>query len=538
LACKGILTRSRPWLKRLLPWAGVLALAAALPFLVSVVDARALARTARAAVAAPGPLAAVLGLYSLAFAVRAAVWCRVLPGLGFGQALAALHVSLAGNHVLPLRLGEVLRVTSVVRRTGIGLPAATASTVMLRAADVLALVGLVAFSGSLRLAGGWSALVLVLALAPWLGGALWLRRVQPGARLSPLGVPAAAAVAWILESAVLWQAARWAGFELSVTEAVAVTAVTIAAQTLAIAPGGVGTYEAAATAALVAAGAEPGPALAAALAAHGLKTAYALAGGAVAAFVPRPGLFGRLRLPSRHRSERLPEPPPADAPVVLFFPARDEEATVGRVVARTPARVDGRRVVPLVVDDGSRDGTVEAARAAGALVVEAARHRGLGAAVRCGLREAIELDAAAVAFCDADEEYAPEELERLVAPILAGEADYVVGSRFGGRELRMRPHRRLGNAALTRVLSFVARTPIGDGQSGYRALSAAAAADAEIVHDFNYAQVLTLDLLAKGFRYAEVPISYRFRREGRSFVRLLPYLRHVVPAVHRELNTV
>ena len=54
-----------------------------------------------------------------------------------------------------------------------------------------------------------------------------------------------------------------------------------------------------------------------------------------------------------------------------------------------------------------------------------------------------------------------------------------------------------------------------------------------INHDYNYAQVLTVDLLDKGFRYAEVPISYRFRTEGRSFVRLGPYLRRVVPAVWR-----
>ena len=63
---------------------------------------------------------------------------------------------------------------------------------------------------------------------------------------------------------------------------------------------------------------------------------------------------------------------------------------------------------------------------------------------------------------------------------------------------------------------------ITDGQSGYRALSPAATAAAEVIHDFNYAQVLTLDLLAKGFRYAEVPITYAFREHGRSFVRLGP----------------
>ena len=57
------------------------------------------------------------------------------------------------------------------------------------------------------------------------------------------------------------------------------------------------------------------------------------------------------------------------------------------------------------------------------------------------------------------------------------------------------------------------------------------------MHDYNYAQVLTLDLVRKGFRYAEVPISYSFRQDGKSFVRLVPYLRNVVPAVWRELRS-
>jgi len=84
---------------------------------------------------------------------------------------------------------------------------------------------------------------------------------------------------------------------------------------------------------------------------------------------------------------------------------------------------------------------------------------------------------------------------------------------------------------------FVSRTDVTDGQSGYRALSSDAVRAAEIVHDFNYAQVLTLDLVAKGFRYAEVPIGYRFRTTGKSFVRPVRYLRMVVPAIYKELNT-
>ena len=534
-------------------WTGAALLTVAVAALARTVDADLVLRTARALAADPVGLAAVVGAYALAFMVRAVVWTRVLPRLGLGHALAALHVSLAGNHLLPFRLGEALRVTSVVRRAGIPLAPAAASTAALRGADVLAVLALGAAFGPRVLSsslGAWGWVLLAPAAGLVVGGAWWLRR--EGVTLPGLRVAAGAMAAWVLESAVLWQAARWAGFAITPAEAVLVTAVTIAAQAVALAPGGLGTYEAAATAAFVAVGADAGAALAAAIAAHAVKTGYALATGAVAVAVPAPGLFGRWRLA---RGPARPEPaaatgpavgpvaagpvasgPVAVGPVVLVLPAHDEEQAVGGVVRRVPPAVCGRPVRCLVIDDGSRDATADAAAAAGAQVVSFADNRGLGAAVRHGLAAATAMGAAAVAFCDADGEYAPEELGRLVGPILAGEADYVVGSRFAGEIRRMHPHRRLGNRTLTAVLRFVARRPITDGQSGYRALSAAAAADAEIVHDYNYAQVLTLDLLAKGYRYAEVPIGYAFRRTGRSFVRLSGYLRRVLPAVHAELN--
>jgi glycosyltransferase involved in cell wall biosynthesis len=242
-----------------------------------------------------------------------------------------------------------------------------------------------------------------------------------------------------------------------------------------------------------------------------------------------------LRLPAPPDSP-TPGPAAGPGPVVLFLPAHDEEATIAAVVERVPELVLGRRVECLVVDDGSSDRTAELATRAGAAVLGTGANRGLGAAVRHGLAAAVRRGAAAVAFCDADGEYDPRELDRLVAPILEGRTDYVVGSRFAGEIRRMLPHRRVGNRLLTRLLGWVARAPIGDGQSGYRALSWAAAADAEVVHDYNYAQVLTLDLLAKGYRYLEVPIGYSFRSAGRSFVRPASYLRQVLPAVWRELN--
>jgi glycosyltransferase involved in cell wall biosynthesis len=222
---------------------------------------------------------------------------------------------------------------------------------------------------------------------------------------------------------------------------------------------------------------------------------------------------------------------------VLVLPARNEAPRLAAVLARVPVEMAGRPVVTIVVDDGSIDATTDVALAGGAKVVAHEQNRGLGAAVRTGLRAALTLGPAAVAFCDADGEYAPEELHCLVAPILAGEADYVVGSRFRGDIRRMLPHRRFGNRVLTVTLAWIARRPITDGQSGYRALSAWATGAAEIVHDYNYSQVLTVDLLAKGARYTEVPITYAFRESGRSFVRLGQYLRRVVPAVYRQLNS-
>ena len=513
--------------------------------IATTVDADALARAARTVRGEPLRVLAAVGAFGLAFVLRAVAWRRVLPGLSFGHALGGIHLALGGNHLLPLRMGEPMRVVSVVRRAGVSLDAATASTVALRSADLLAVVGLVLAAGPAALAdltgwGGWLVLAAVAAasLAAW----LWLRRLS--ARHDDVNMPGLvafglSATAWLAEAVLVWQAAHWAGLQISFVQALGVTAVSVAAQIAAVAPGGFGTYEAAAVGAYVALGHDAGDALVAALAAHALKTAYSLAAGAVAVFAPSPSLAGRLRL---HRPPALPAAHgPAigsESPIVLFMPAHNEEESVGTCVQRTPASVMGHPVQVLVVDDGSTDATAERARAAGAEVISLPENRGLGAAVRVGLAAATERGAAAVAFCDADGEYPPEELEALVAPVLAGAADYVAGSRFLGRIDHMRPHRRLGNMILTRALSIVARHRITDGQTGYRAFSPRAAADAEIIHDYNYAQVLTLDLLAKGYRYAEVPISYRFRTTGRSFVKLGRYLRNVVPAVYRELNPV
>jgi uncharacterized membrane protein YbhN (UPF0104 family) len=529
------------WPRGLRTGIGLTVFGVAVVYLTQVVSGAALADAASAVAADPAGLMAALTCYAAAFALRAAVWTHVLPGLRGGHAWAALHVSLLGNHVLPLRLGEVLRVTSVTRRTGHEAAPVVASTVLLRAADLLAVLvlALAAAPGLvLSLTGAWIWPIGVLLVAVAAAGFAWLRRTQAVGSAGPalLALPVAAA-AWALESAVVFQIADAAGVPLTPYEAVAVTAVTIAAQTVAISPGGIGSYEAAATAALTALGTPAGPAFAVALLTHAVKTAYSLVTGAIALCVPAPPYFGRLRLPRALPSRPAAPPVEADAPVVVFIPAFNEEESVGQVVTRLPRTVHDREVITIVVNDGSTDATAGRAAQAGARVVDQPRNLGLGAAVRRGLAEATALHPAAVVYLDADGEYFPEDIQTVVDPVLHGTADYVVGSRFTGDIQRMLPHRRFGNLVLTRWMRWITRRrDLTDGQSGYRAFAPGAAATAEIIHDYNYAQVLTLDLLAKGYRYQEVPIGYTFRQTGTSFIKLGRYLRKVVPAVHRELN--
>jgi glycosyltransferase involved in cell wall biosynthesis len=223
--------------------------------------------------------------------------------------------------------------------------------------------------------------------------------------------------------------------------------------------------------------------------------------------------------------------------LAVVIPARNEEATVGELLDRIAGvRVPGWELHPIVVDDGSTDRTAEIAQRFGAVVVCHHGNKGLGAAVRTGLRAAVEAGAGAVAYLDADLEYFPEDIPALVEPILAGRADYVLGSRFMCGVRGMRLHRRMGNHAFTALLMLLTRRRLSDGQTGMRAFSCKAAERAEIIHDYNYAQVLTLDLLRKGFRLEEVPIRYRVREHGFSFVNWR-YPAKVLPAIWRELRS-
>lgn len=314
VAEKGVLLR-RMCLVRATIWAaGVATVVVGGVLVARYVDREALQAAWVEMRADPLGLGGAMVAYVAAFVVRGVIWRRVVPGLSLGHAVSAIHVTLLGNHLLPLRLGEPLRAASVAARAGVPIGSAIASTVTMRAADILgvAVLGLILGPGILvSLLGPWGLGIMTAgALVAGIAWIWWLRRRYGGheglgsIRMPGGAVAVGALAAWVLESVLMWQSARWVGWPISPAAAIVATAITVGAQIAALAPAGFGTFEAAGTASLVAVGMPAGRALAVTLTVHAVTTVYSLVAGAVALVLPPPAmrpslLFRALQAPAR-----------------------------------------------------------------------------------------------------------------------------------------------------------------------------------------------------------------------------------------------
>jgi glycosyltransferase involved in cell wall biosynthesis len=224
--------------------------------------------------------------------------------------------------------------------------------------------------------------------------------------------------------------------------------------------------------------------------------------------------------------------------VVVFIPAWNEAEAIGELLHRVGlVQMQGVQFQSVVIDDGSTDQTAEIAQRNGAHVVTHGHNRGLGAAVRTGLQTAYELGADCAVMIDADLEYPPEAIPQLIAPILRSEQDYMLASRFRGKMRGMLLHRFCGNLFFTLVQMLIVRRWISDGQTGMRGFSRWAMSNSRIIHDYNYAQVLTIHLCRRGCRMGEIGIDYQVRTTGQSFIRFIPYVTNVFKGIWRELRT-
>jgi glycosyltransferase involved in cell wall biosynthesis len=152
--------------------------------------------------------------------------------------------------------------------------------------------------------------------------------------------------------------------------------------------------------------------------------------------------------------------------VLVVIPAFNESATIAKVVSEVFA--SGFSCV--VVDDGSDDSTAHIARHAGAVVLSLPFNAGVGGALRCGFRYAVENQYEAVIQCDADGQHHSHHFQDLVSCVNATDADFVLGSRFRSQENKLDPHivRRFAMWWLARVASRATGRKITDSTSGFR----------------------------------------------------------------------
>jgi glycosyltransferase involved in cell wall biosynthesis len=208
--------------------------------------------------------------------------------------------------------------------------------------------------------------------------------------------------------------------------------------------------------------------------------------------------------------------------ILIIIPAYNEEERIGKVVQKLRA-VSGscseHEISIYVINDGSTDNTLDLAQQAGAdRVVSHRNNIGLGAAVRTGLNAArVDGFDIAVKF-DADLQHAPEDVLRIIVPILNDEADIVYGHRFNRISYSMPLIRRIGNKIFTGLMRYLTRWDLKDSQPGIIALARDYFEKSYIPGDYNYTQQILMDAYLRGLRFAHVDVQFNKRETGCSFV--------------------
>ncbi|MBI4570718.1 MAG: glycosyltransferase family 2 protein [Chloroflexi bacterium] len=212
--------------------------------------------------------------------------------------------------------------------------------------------------------------------------------------------------------------------------------------------------------------------------------------------------------------------------LIVTIPAYNEAATIGDVIAEVPRAIVGvSSVEVLVVDDGSTDGTAAAARAAGAEhVVSLGRNRGLAAAFKTALREAVARGADLIVNTDADNHYDQTRIPDLIQPLLRNEAEIAVGSRLLGG-LRMRAANKYGNRLANAIMQRLLGLPAIDVSTGFRAYTREAALKLNVLSDHTYTHETLINALDQKLAIANVPLQARPVERPSRLIRSLP--RHV-----------
>jgi glycosyltransferase involved in cell wall biosynthesis len=222
--------------------------------------------------------------------------------------------------------------------------------------------------------------------------------------------------------------------------------------------------------------------------------------------------------------------------LIIQIPCYNEEDNLAETLASLPRSLPGfDQVETLVIDDGSTDATAGVARRAGAdYLLRFPVNLGLASAFSAGLDAALKLGADIIVNTDADNQYRGSDIALLVQPILAGQAEMVIGDRAPHRIEHFGPMKRVLQLVGSWVVRQLSATTVPDAASGFRAFSRRAALRLNVFTKFTYTLETIIQAGKKHIPIAHVPITTNpERRPSRLFGRLSVYLRHSVATLIR-----
>jgi glycosyltransferase involved in cell wall biosynthesis len=197
---------------------------------------------------------------------------------------------------------------------------------------------------------------------------------------------------------------------------------------------------------------------------------------------------------------------------VACIPAYNEEGSIAGIVSRTMKYVD--KVI--VCDDGSNDNTSKIARESGAIVVTHEKNRGKGAALRSLFEHAKKINSDVMVTIDGDGQFLPEEIDKLIKPIIGDISDVVIGYRFDSNT-EMPSYRKAGNKILDKITNMASELPFRDTQSGFRAYSKKAIELIKFTTDgFGADSEILIDAARKGLKISEVKVTVLYDTGGRT----------------------
>jgi len=200
--------------------------------------------------------------------------------------------------------------------------------------------------------------------------------------------------------------------------------------------------------------------------------------------------------------------------ILVTIPAYNEEKTIGILIGRIhkAMKLNRYNYKVLVVDDGSKDKTAKVAKNAKAIVYSHPKNYGLAETFRTEIEKSLEFGADVIAHIDADLQYQPEEIPKLIKEIENGN-DLVLGSRFLGKIEYMPMINRFGNKAFSDIVSQIVNMKISDAQTGFRAFTKEFAKKVSIRSDHTYTQEQIIRGVKSKFKIKEIPIYFAKRKD-------------------------